>query len=370
MENISKVYFTNLHTTPRYNLLKKLRCLLVEAGFEQLDLNKKMVALKIHFGEPGNLAYIRPNYAAVVVKMVKEKNGLPFLTDANTLYKGRRANAIDHLQAAQENGFTPLTVGCNIIIADGLKGTDYREIRIDTPHCKTAKIASAIAEADVIISLNHFKGHEMSGFGGAVKNLGMGCGSVGGKLEMHSDSKPVIEAENCTSCKICINSCAHSAITLGSNKKAEIDYNKCVGCGQCIAVCSFNAAQVRWDSKSMQEKMAEYALAAVKGKQHFHVNFITNVSPHCDCWGMNDVPIVPDIGFTASFDPLAIDCASEQLVNAAPVNADSIIGKKHEKHADKFKEVFPLVDWRVGVKHAKKIGLGNIDFEMIKILEL
>ena len=184
----SKVYFTDLRTKPGLNLLDKLERLVKKAGIENIDFKNKFVAIKIHFGEPGNLAYIRPNYARRMVQIIKGLKGMPFLTDSNTLYTGRRANAIEHLEAAMENGFNPLTVGCNIIIADGIKGTDYREIEIHGKHCEKAKIGAAIADADIIISMNHFKGHEMTGFGGAIKNLGMGSGSRGGKLEMHSAS--------------------------------------------------------------------------------------------------------------------------------------------------------------------------------------
>ncbi|MEQ8203562.1 MAG: DUF362 domain-containing protein, partial [Smithellaceae bacterium] len=180
----SKVYFTDLRTRPDSNLQQKLRKLLKQSGLEKIKFKSKFTALKIHFGEPGNLAYIRPNYAATVVSYIRDLGGIPFLTDSNTLYSGRRSNAIDHLRAAEENGFSWTTTGANVIIADGLRGTEFREIKINQKHCKTAKIGSAIADADIIISLTHFKGHELTGFGGALKNIGMGSGSRGGKLEM------------------------------------------------------------------------------------------------------------------------------------------------------------------------------------------
>ncbi len=207
----SKVYFTDLRTKPGLNLLDKLERLVKRAGIENIDFKNQFTAIKIHFGEPGNLAYLRPNYAAKIVSMIKELGGLVFLTDSNTLYSGRRANAVDHLLAAQENGFNPLSVGCNVIIADGIKGTDYREIEINEKYCKTAKIGAAIADADIIISMTHFKGHEMTGFGGVLKNLGMGSGSRGGKLEMHSASQPEIHKENCIGCGMCVKSCAQGS---------------------------------------------------------------------------------------------------------------------------------------------------------------
>lgn len=366
----SKVYFTNLRTKPGLNLLDKLERLIKKAGIENIDFKNKFVAIKIHFGEPGNLAYIRPNYAAKVVKIIRELGGVPFLTDSNTLYTGRRANAIDHLDSAFENGFNPLTVGCNIIIADGLKGTEYREIDVSGKHCKTAKIGSAIADADIVISMNHFKGHEMTGFGGALKNLGMGSGSRGGKLEMHSASQPKIKEKNCKACKQCIKSCSQKAISLSENKAASIDYSKCIGCGQCVAVCQFNAAQVVWNESAdtANEKIAEYAYAVIKGKENFHINFIMNVSPDCDCFDSNDLPIVPDIGIAASFDPVALDKASVDLVNKAPIIEGSILTDKHyHEGEDKFNHVHMNTNWETGLKHGEEIGMGNLEYELVTV---
>lgn len=362
----SSVYFIDFRTSSKQNILAKLKMLLIKAGIEKIDFSKKMVAIKIHFGEPGNLSYIRPNYAAQVVKLIQEKDGLPFLTDANTLYKGKRANAVDHLHAAMENGFNPMAVGCNVIIADGLKGTEYREITIDQKHCKTAKIGSAIADADIIITMSHFKGHEMAGFGGCIKNTGMGSGSIGGKMEMHSNSTPVINPDNCTACKVCERNCSHEAVHI-KNKVAVIDEEKCVGCGQCVAVCQYDAAQVQWEAAKMNEKMAEYALAVLDGKPSFHINFLMDISPNCDCWNFNDMPIVPNIGILASTDPVALDIASADLVNKAPVNYNCVLAENTHNHDDKFKAIFPNTDWKVCMNHASEIGLGLMEYELIKI---
>jgi uncharacterized protein len=364
--NKSEVFYIDFHTNPKQNILQKLAKLLTKAGIDEIDFSKKMVAAKIHFGEPGNMAYLRPNYAAVVVKMIKEKGGNVFLTDSNTLYKGRRSNAVDHLQAAMENGFNPMATGCNVIIADGLRGTDYREIEINQKNCKTAKIGSAIADADVLVSITHFKGHEMSGFGGCIKNVGMGSGSVGGKLEMHSDSKPVVNKTNCTACKVCERNCAHDAIHI-INKVAVIDYDKCVGCGQCISVCMFDAAQVQWNAAKMMEKMAEYAYAVLKDKPAFHINFVMDISPNCDCWGFNDLPIAPNVGILASFDPVAIDKASADLVNQIPANHNPANTGYQLANKDKFKATHPNVDWKITLDHAEKIGLGTQQYELIKV---
>ena len=369
---MSKVYFTNLRVKNGHSLLDKLETLVRKAGIEQIDFSGKFTAVKIHFGEPGNLAYIRPNYVARLVQFLQKKGARVFLTDANTLYCGRRSNAIDHLQSAMENGFNPMAVPCPVIIADGLKAIDYREIRINGEYCKTAKIGAAIADADVIISMSHFKGHEQTGFGGALKNLGMGSASAAGKLEMHSSSQPATNEENCTACGQCVKYCASKAMRLNKRRKAEIDLEKCTGCGQCIAVCQYDATQVVWNNSSSITccKVAEYSLAAVKDKPHFHINFIMDVSPDCDCWGCNDAPIVPNIGMAASFDPVALDKACADMVTAAAASTGSRLGV-HEYGAlqgeDKFKLVHPKTDWKVGLTHAEKIGLGTMDYELFTV---
>lgn len=379
MEN-SKVYFTDLRTSPGNCLTKKMLRLVKKAGIDKIDFKDKFTAIKIHFGEPGNLAYIRPNYAAAMVDLLRELGAKVFLTDSNTLYSGGRSNAVDHLHTAMDNGFNPISAHADVIIADGLKGTEYREIPLGGEYCKTPKIGSAIADADIVISMNHFKGHEQTGFGGALKNLGMGSASVGGKLELHSSSQPVIDTISCIGCRICEKYCRHDAVKV-SGRKAQIDYDKCVGCGQCVAVCQHNGAIVKdYDtSEKLNYKIAEYALAVVKGKPSFHISFIMNVSPNCDCWNHNDAAIIPDLGIAASFDPVALDCACADLVKAAPVLQNNVIsdiesGQHEEGHChhhhmgeDKFHIVHPDTNWESGVEHGEKIGLGSRKYTLVRI---
>lgn len=369
---MSKVYYTNMRARAGNNLLDKLKNLLDESDISDINFEKKFVALKIHFGERGNLAVIKPQYVRVIVDFVKSKGGIPFLTDTSTLYSGLRDNAVNHLETATFNGFLPEVTGCPVVIADGLKGTEFREISINLKHCKKAKIGSAIADADIILTLNHFKGHEVTGFAGAIKNIGMGCGSRGGKLEMHSGSQPRFRRGKCVSCALCVKNCAESAIKLDKDKKAYLLKDKCVGCGQCIAMCRYNAVQVVWDKgfSDCCEKIAEYSLAVLRNKPNYHINFITDVSPDCDCWSHNDLPIVADQGFTASSDPVAIDIASSEIVNRAAMTPGCRLEDGNTENIDqcnKFQSIHSNTDWRTTMNYCEKLGVGQKVFEIVKL---
>lgn len=371
----AKVYFTNMRTSANINLLQKLEKLMDKAGIGQINFDHKFTAIKLHFGEPGNLAFLRPNYAKVVADKVRALGGKPFLTDCNTLYVGRRKNALEHMDAAYENGFSPLTTGCQVIIADGLKGTDEAYVPVPNgEYVKEAKIGRAIMDADIIISLSHFKGHEMAGFGGALKNIGMGCGSRAGKMEQHSEGKPHVNPHLCVGCGSCARICAHGAPTL-TNGKMVIDHDKCVGCGRCIGVCPFDAISPDYNAAldNFNKKMAEYALAVVYGRPSFHIAIITDVSPNCDCHFENDIPFVPNIGIAASFDPVALDRACADLVNQAPIIPGSVLDEHIQENPDEakkhdhFHNVAPITDRTSCLEHAEKIGLGTQDYELITL---
>jgi uncharacterized Fe-S center protein len=367
----SKVYWSDLRTTPSLTILQKFDRLLREAGFTALDLTDKYAALKIHFGEPGNMSGIRAPYVAVVSRLVRELGGKPFLTDANTLYSGRRHNAYDHLRAGFSNGFSYDATGCDLVIADGLKGNDFVEMPVTGGiHCSTAKIGCAVADADAVISLNHFKGHELTGFGGALKNLGMGAASRSGKKFLHDVSHPVIHEDKCTGCSLCVKNCAAKAVTLGAGRKAVIDHDLCTGCCQCVAVCQFEAARASEGNASRvcSERIAEYTEAILCGKPSFHVNFVMNVSPNCDCWPNNDAPVVADIGIFASSDPVALDQACVDAVNAAPaIGGTALTDKDYSGKGEKFGHVHPDTDWVHGLNHAEKLGLGSRKYELVKV---
>ena len=371
----SKVYFTNFKASGHENLLQKLRRLMITAGMKDIDFADKYAAIKIHFGEYGNLAFLRPNYAKVMADLVKECGGKPFLTDCNTLYVGSRKNALDHMETAYLNGFTPYATGCHVIIGDGLKGTDETLVPVDGEYVKEAKIGSAVMDADILLTLTHFKGHEMAGFGGALKNIGMGCGSRAGKMEMHNDGKPyVADPDGCIGCESCLRICAHGAPVI-ENKKARIDHDKCAGCGRCLAACPKDVIQPSSGSsvKSLNCKMAEYSLAVCKGRPNFHVSLVCDVSPNCDCHAENDIPIIPDVGMFASFDPVALDVACADAVNRMPVIEGSVLSdniredEHHGKGHDHFHMTHPDTEWKSCIEHAVKIGLGNSQYELEEI---
>ena len=363
----SKVYYCDMHTG-RMNLPEKLKFLMKKAGFEDIDFTNKYAAIKIHFGEPGNLAYLRPNYAKVVCDYVKELGGKAFLTDCNTLYVGGRKNALDHLDSAYTNGYNPFQTGVHTIIADGLKGTDEELVPVNGEYVKEAKIGQAIMDADIVISLKHFKGHELTGFGGALKNLGMGCGSRAGKMEMHSAGKPSVVQDLCIGCGQCIKICAHDAPTI-TDHKASINHDKCVGCGRCIGVCPKDAIKASMDEANdiLNYKIAEYTKAVVDGRPCFHISLVIDVSPYCDCHSENDIAIVPDVGMFASFDPVALDQACADAVNKQPATANSILHKHGHEHHDHFTDVSPETNWKSCLEHAEKIGLGTHEYELIEI---
>ena len=390
----SKVYFCDLHTHMGDGLPNKLKRLIKAAGIGQIDFENKFVAIKMHLGEPGNLSYLRPNYARAVVDVVRELGGKPFITDCNTLYVGGRKNALDHLDSAYANGFNPFQTGCHTIIADGLRGLDEVEVPVKGgEYVKNAKIGRALMDADVVISLTHFKGHEQAGFGGAMKNLGMGGGSRAGKMEQHAAGKPSVSQKRCIGCRQCEKICAHSAFSFDQTHEhefangkvrevhvASIDHSKCVGCGRCIAVCNQDAIRPDYDQavEVLNYKIAEYTKAIVDGRPCFHISLAIDVSPNCDCHDENDKPIVGDIGFFASFDPVALDQACIDAVQAAVPLPDTEYTHMHEKleeageldeaHAnDKFHITHPDTDWKSCIDHAEMIGVGTHEYELIRV---
>ena len=375
-QNISKVFYTDFRCKPDEGPAHKLKRLIKAAGIGQIDMDGKFVAIKMHFGELGNMTFLRPNYAKAVADVVRELGGKPFLTDCNTLYPGSRKNALEHLYCAWENGFTPLSAGCPVIIADGLKGTDDIGVPVKGGEYVTdAKIGRAIMDADIFISLTHFKGHEMTGFGGTIKNIGMGSGSRAGKKEQHCNGKPIIDQDKCRGCKRCMRECANDGLVFDEERrKMTVDMEHCVGCGRCIGACNFDAIDFAQDAagKELNCRMAEYTKAVVDGRPNFHISLICDVSPTCDCHSGNDTPIIPDVGMFASFDPLALDQACvDACLKQTPLPGsqltDEMAKPGFHDHHDHFDNTNPNTEYKTCLAHAEKIGLGSRQYELVKV---
>ncbi|MDR3565240.1 MAG: DUF362 domain-containing protein [Negativicutes bacterium] len=364
----SKVYFANLRArTNRTNKISKIKNLFDSAGFSDLIQQGDLTAIKLTFGERGSDGFISPVFVRQVVDKVKEKGANPFLTDTNTLYSGSRHNAVDHLLTALEHGFDYTVTGAPIIIADGLCSESVTEVQIDKKHFSRVKLAKDIVSADSAIVLSHFKGHEMAGFGGAIKNLAMGGAPAVGKKEQHA-SKIIVDQDKCVGCGRCAEICPEQAAVI-TEKKAHIALDKCIGCGECMTVCPVKAIGMDWntDLKDMLERMTEYGYGFAKSheKRIGYINFLLNITPDCDCASWSDAPIVPDIGFLASTDPVAIDQASFDLVNKQLGFAGTLLSANWEAGADKFQGLRSHIDAAVQLRYGEEIGLGSRDYELI-----
>ena len=365
----SNVYFIDLRATHKENFVAKLERLIDTAGLAETIKKRDLVAVKLHFGELGNTAFIRPVLIRRIVDAVKKVGASPFLTDANTLYAGTRSDSPRHLATAIQNGFAYSVVGAPLIIADGLRGKSEAAVTINQKRYKRVYIGTDIIEADALISVAHFKGHELSGFGGTIKNVGM---SRKGKLAQHSTVAPKIIKKKCVGCGECIGHCSQRALSLNEEEeKAVLDHKKCIGCGECILICPESAIEIEWNQAIpvFLENMVEYTMGVLKGKEDksLFINFITDVSPACDCYPMNDAPIVRDIGIVASKDPIAIDQASVDLVNQEQALPESCLTTNTAPGEDKFRGVYPKVDWAIQLDYAESLGLGKRDYNLKKI---
>jgi uncharacterized Fe-S center protein len=365
-----EVYFASLRAySDQESTTMKVQRLFDRAGFSGIVAPHDTTAVKLHFGELGNDGYISPVYVRQVVDKIKACGALPFLTDTSTLYLGSRSNAVEHITTAVLHGFDFAVTGAPVIIADGLKGKNVAQVKIGKKHFNTVAIAGDIARADSMIVMSHFKGHIVSGFGGAIKNLAMGCAPPEGKRAQHN-ARPFTIPDQCSGCGMCVEICPKTAIII-EKEKSVIDRNLCIGCFECMHVCPEHAIDIDWETEIpvFMERMVEYAYGAVRGKEKKagYMNFLIRITPDCDCFPFSDTPIVPDIGILASKDPVAIDAASYDLVNQQTGFTESLLTSHHHKGGDKFKGVHPQTDGYHQIKYAEEIGLGNRSYNLIRI---
>lgn len=367
---VSKVFFVSARAKMHSSPIEQFEKLLKTVGLGVFKENMS-VAVKIHFGEKGSTGYVHPTFVRALVDHLKDRKCQPFLTDTNTLYKGPRSKGVPHYELAIQNGFSYSVVNAPIFIADGIKSTSVAELPAGPKYFKSVKIGKTIVEADALISVNHMKGHRLTGFGGAIKNLSMGCSSRATKQRMHADMKPTLVSEQkCIGCGRCVAICPVNAIRLHDGI-AHFDIDKCVGCAECLSICPEYAIKILWEgsSTSVQEKMAEVALAVVK---HFktkilHLNFLLNITPDCDCIKWTDTPVVQNIGILASIDPVAIDQASIDLIKKAPGLPDSRLPNKNSEGKEKFSLIHTDVDPEAQLRYGESIGLGSRRYELIPI---
>jgi len=355
----SKVFLARtLNGEPVESVAEKAAGAFDAAGFAECLRADDFVALKGHIGEKGSATFVKPAVYAALGQSVRAAGARPFLTDTTTLYVGHRSNALDYLQTALEHGFTIDSTGAPLVISDGLRGDGEIEVPVAGKHYERALLAADIVRANAMIVVSHVTGHVGIGVGATLKNLAMGCASRKGKLAQHSDMKPTVDPEKCTRCGQCQEWCPTGAARQEGDQPARIDHDACIGCGECLTVCRPGAISAGWDTqgKLLQEKIVEYALAVVSQKRDRigFLNVAIDMTKDCDCFGIVQKPVVPDVGIVASLDPVALDKATLDLV-------EETAGKpfRHFAHAH-INDAYTL-------EYAEGIGLGSRDYDLVEI---
>ena len=359
MPMAGKVYYIRVRAGDSTQMVSNKLGLLIDKSAVLSYIGKDdFTAIKMHFGDSGNTGHIRAEWIREAAKHVKEITSNAFLVDSNVIYKAsRRTNSVDHLKIAYEHGLNLENVGLPVLIADGLRGRNFVEVPVNGKHFSRIKMASDFADCDSLLAMTHITGHILTGIGGAIKNVGMGCSSRRGKYEQHCGAVPEVDASQCTGCGKCVAICPAGALTL-EMKKIKISRNACLGCGECAVVCRTKAIEIRWSEtvENLQEKMVEYAKGVIDSfrSKVGYINFLIKVTKDCDCLAKDDPRIVDDLGILASDDPVAIDKASVDLIKAS-------------SDKDVFTEGYPETDWSAQLKYAGIMGLGSLEYKMEEV---
>lgn len=325
-----------------------------DAVLNKMPEVKGPTGVKIHVGEMGNITYLNPVYAEKIIGKLKKCGVTSSLIECNVLYRGSRTNRKDHLKTAKAHGYD----FADLDIVDGEYGEESWEIEVKRKHFDRILVGSGLKKYDNIITLSHFKGHGANGFGGALKNLGMGLGSRAGKMAMHAAFDLKINAKKCIGCGICAQKCDFGAIAVNKSGKAEIDFSKCSRCAGCIANCPQGAVEMPWNgtsSEGLQERIVEYCYGITNQINcPFYINVLKNITARCDCAGVKMQPISKDLGYLASSDPVALDRASLDLVMNSNGGKDII---KEGNGVDSTRQLL----------YAEEVGLGTNSYKIEKI---
>jgi uncharacterized Fe-S center protein len=341
---------------PPERIARCVAALWQRAGFDPIFERRDLTAIKLHVGEPGTKTFVSPAIVAALVRCVAATGAKPFLTDTAVLYRSPRDNAVTHAEVARAHGFGHEAVGAPFIPADGLVGADEIELEVGCRHFQKVAIASGILQARSLLVLSHATGHLGTGLGAALKNLGMGCCSRKGKLRQHHGQHPRIAEDRCTACGTCADWCPSDAIAV--TEAARIDESKCIGCGECIAVCRDDAVTFGWGimGRELQERVVEHAAAIVRSKpgRVAYVTVAQNITKDCDCLGLEQPPLLDDIGILGSTDPVAIDAAVLRLVRERA-------GRSLESMS------YPRLDASEQIRYAVELGLGQSEPELVLV---
>jgi len=360
------------------SLVRKLERLMDEADLPNLIKPGDHVAVKTHMGAPLTTRYLRPFYVRTVVDYVKKLKAKPTVIETTGLgLLDPRGTAKKYLEVALMHGFSKETLGAEILIIDGELGLDCVKVNVNGFKLKEISIPKALLDFDFILNLTHFKGHEMTVFSGAIKNIGVGCVGKETKYFIHYLNKPSVDVALCNGCGECVKVCPVKAINI-TDGKASLNQDVCYGCKACQALCPVKALKsVRiTDSSEIQLRVVDAAYGVLKTiglEKILNLNFLLEVDWKCDCehqqLGWSDLPIVPDIGILASKDIVAVDKASIDLVNSAPAIPGSQayeVGAINP-NSDKFKMLYPKADWMFMLKAAEEIGLGFMKYMLVKV---